>query len=260
MTTGTDTITIPTWANGPDDSGNGGWSAGLFAAQLGEAAVAEGIEVSLRVPPPLGRPLRVARTERGLDLFDDNASDEPVLVATAEPADVSLDAPNSLLDIDSETAATASSGFPFRERHPFPRCICCGIARAPEERALNLHCGPFPGIVSDEGSQVFVDRWWTTPDFADEADPDVASVAATWSALDCPSAAPIADPDAPNPIVLARISVRVARRPAIDEPHVLAAWHVRSDGRKHFTRSVMQDEAGRTLAAADALWIEVRPR
>jgi hypothetical protein len=256
----TDTLTIPTWANGPDDSGNGGWSAGLLAEHLGAAAIAGGVSVSLRVPPPLGRPLRIVRTEQGLNLLDGPGGAEPVLVATATPTAVDLDAPDDLQDIDPDTAARARGGFPFRERHPFPRCVCCGITRLEDEPALDLHCGQLDAITTADGGPVFADRWIPTADLADSDDGAIASVAATWSALDCPSAAPIADPDATNPIVLARLAARIERQPRIGEPHVLAAWHVSSDGRKHHTRSVMLDAGGATIAAADALWIEVRPR
>jgi hypothetical protein len=107
---------------------------------------------------------------------------------------------------------------------------------------------------------VFADTWVPTSDVADPADPTLASVAACWSALDCPSAAPMADPHAENPSVLARIAVRLDRQARIGEPHVLAAWQVARDGRKQRSRSVLLDATGEVLGAADALWIEVRPR
>jgi hypothetical protein len=137
--------------------------------------------------------------------------------------------------------------------------VSCGTRREPGQVALHLHCGPVDDVLVDD-RPVFADAWVPEPDVADEQRESVASTAACWSALDCPSAAPIADPDATNPIVLARIAARIATRPTIGDCHVLAAWHVSSDGRKHITRSVMLDAAGTVLAAADALWIELRPR
>jgi hypothetical protein len=259
VATGTDTITIPTWANGPDDSGNGGWSAGLLARQLGDAAIREGVAVNLRVPPPIGRPLRVARTDRGVDLFDDEAEDEPTLVAMADLDDVSLDVPSQVRELRPQSVGRAHEGFPFRTRHPFPRCVACGIARSDDEVALGLHCGPVSGV-DVGGFPVFADTWTPAGDVADPADDSRVLIEACWSALDCPSAAPVADPDAANPIVLARIAARIATPARVGDEHVLAAWHVSSDGRKHVTRSVMLDGGGAVLAAADALWIEVRPR
>ena len=44
--------------NGPPDTGNGGWSAGTFAALVDRPA---GTVVTLRQPPPLDTPLSVVR-------------------------------------------------------------------------------------------------------------------------------------------------------------------------------------------------------
>ena len=261
MTSASDTIVIPTWANGPDGSGNGGWSAGLLAPHVPVEA-GSGVAVSLRVPPPLGRELHVGGDESGAGrLLVDRSADEPVLVAHAEPAPVSLDAPGAVRAIDVEAARAASAGFAYRDEHPFPRCVSCGIARAEGEPSLELHCGPLEGVTvrtdDAEPTPVFADVWVPTPDMADGDDPEVASIAACWSALDCPSAAPMANPDA-SPIVLARIAARIETRARIGEPHVLAAWFLSRDGRKLRSRSVMLDVRGEVLGAAEALWIEVR--
>lgn len=271
-TTHHDTIEIPAWANGPGEpgtdsgTGNGGWSAGLLAQALGDAALAIGVAVTLRVPPPIGRPLELQVDDTGASLLDAAVqSAEPVLVGRAEPAPVTLDVPAAVAAIDADTARAASAGFPFRERHPFPMCVSCGIARPAGMVSLGLHCGPVAGVHVDvDGATVpaFADAWTVGADVADPDDAQAASVAATWSALDCPSAAPVADPDAANPIVLARMAARVVERPRVGGTYVLAAWRVHDEGRKHHTRSVLLDPArdGAVLAAADALWIEVRPR
>jgi hypothetical protein len=264
VATSTDTITIPTWANGPDDSGNGGWSAGLLAARVADAPT--GVAVSLRVPPPIGRPLRIDRADDGeLLLIDDQHGDAgatPVVVARARPVELTLDVPDVVRSVSVDAAAAASSGFAFRARHPFPRCVACGISRDPELPSLGLHCGPVEGVfvVDDAGdpARVFADAWTPSPDLADPDRPEVISSPACWSALDCPSAAPMADPDAERPSVLAAISVRIDRRPRVGEPHVLAAWRRAVDGRKQWSTSVMLDARGELLGVADALWIEVR--
>ena len=54
---GTPTITIPGGFNGPDGSGNGGYSAGLLAERLTRVG-GTAVQVTLRTPPPLDRPLR----------------------------------------------------------------------------------------------------------------------------------------------------------------------------------------------------------
>jgi hypothetical protein len=261
--TANDTITIPSWANGPDDSGNGGWSAGLLAEHVTDAT--NGVAVSLRVPPPIGRPLCVKRTDDGELLLLDDPVDggDPVLVARARAVDLALAVPDAVRRITPAMAGAASAGFAFRTRHPFPRCIACGIARDPELPSLELHCGLVEGVfVPDDAgapTAVFADAWTPTSDLADRNQPEVVSTAACWSALDCPSAAPMADPDAERPSVLAAISVRIDRRPAVGQPHVLAAWRRAVDGRKQWSTSVLLDAGGEVLGVADALWIEVRP-
>lgn len=244
-----DTLTIPAWANGPDGSGNGGWTAGLLARHVD----APGVSVSLRVPPPIGRALQVVHGDSDVQLRDGD-----VLVAQAEPAAIEFDVPDRVCAIAPDEAHHASAGFPFRDRHPFPRCLVCGTARASELPAFHLHCGPLAGARID-GAQVFADRWLPDADLADPENPTLVASEAAWAALDCPSASPVADPEG-APVVLARIAAHVRQRPRVSAPHVLAAWHVSTDGRKHVTRSTLIDEDGRLLAAAEALWIEVRPR
>ena len=51
-----DQITIPKRFCGPPDSGNGGYVCGLLAGY-----VSGGSEVTLRMPPPLERPLDIVR-------------------------------------------------------------------------------------------------------------------------------------------------------------------------------------------------------
>src|SRR5206468_12550645 len=80
-----DTLTIDPRFNGPPDSGNGGYSCGRLARFVD----ADAVEVTLRLPPPIGRPMRI---EHG----DDGAArmlDGDALVAEARPARLPLDAP-----------------------------------------------------------------------------------------------------------------------------------------------------------------------
>lgn len=255
MDLATDTITIPTWANGPDASANGGWTAGLLAAHV-DAPV---VSVSLRVPPPLGRRLDVVKIGAGVELRDDD-----LLVADGAAADLDVKIPPQVRAIGYETAREAMAGFPFREHHPFPHCISCGIEREGNPPALLVHAGPVEGVtVPDEsGSQVpvFASAWIPTADIADPDDPARARYEACWSVLDCPSAAPFADPHAERPSVLARITVDLAEQARIGEPHVLTAWRLSVDGRKQRSASALLDRTGRVLGLAEALWIEVRPR
>ena len=53
-------------------------------------------------------------------------------------------------------------------------------------------------------------------------------------------------------VVLASLTVELRERPRAGERHVVAAWPVGSDGRKHHSASALYDAMGRVLAVADA--------
>jgi hypothetical protein len=80
-----------------------------------------------------------------------------------------------------------------------------------------------------------------------------------WAVLDCPSAYAIQSVDHRTQIVvLASLTVELRQRPRAGKRHVVAAWPVGSDGRKHRSGSALYDAAGGVLAVADAVWIELR--
>lgn len=238
---------IPTWANGPDGSANGGYAAGCIADACGMHSGA--VEVSLRLPPPLAAPLTAHWSDEDdrwtvVD-FDD------AHVATARRTDLSdLDIPEGSLAISAQQATQASSRFPYATSHPFPRCLCCGTARAADVPSLNIHCGQV------EDTTFYADVWTPNADLADPDAPVLASRLACFSALDCPSASPFADPA--KAAVLARFEVELDEQPRIDDRCVLVAWELGRDGRKLSSASVLLGTDGRLLGRARALWIEVR--
>ena len=79
----TETVTIGRRYRGPLDSDNGGYAAGLLGCRIGDAA-----EVTLRLPPPLERPLTIRRDGDRLLL-----EHEGRLVAEAVPGDPGLTPP-----------------------------------------------------------------------------------------------------------------------------------------------------------------------
>jgi len=60
-----ETIVVERRYRGPEESGNGGYTCGIVAALLDGDA-----EVTLRVPPPLERPLRVDRGQGEVRVLD----------------------------------------------------------------------------------------------------------------------------------------------------------------------------------------------
>jgi hypothetical protein len=118
--------------NGPPHSANGGYACGLVAH------LARGpVEVSLRLPPPLGRPLRAEVTpDGGVRVHDDGA-----LVVEAVPAPqphLDLEVPGG---VDLEAAQVASRGYAGFDEHPFPTCWTCGPDRH-EGDGLRIFTGP----------------------------------------------------------------------------------------------------------------------
>jgi hypothetical protein len=239
-----ETITIEPRFNGPPDSGNGGYSCGRLARFVDAAAV----EVTLRLPPAIGRPLEVERGGNGTArLLDGDA-----IVAEAQPVDIPLDAPPA---VDPSDAAEAERDSPFLEAdmHPFPTCFVCGPKRTPGD-GLRIFAGPVAQ------HDVYGARWTPDPDFA-EADGTLPPEL-VWAALDCPTSVPVAnDPGAGEfrPIVLARLAVRIVKPVHAGEPHTIVSWPVELDGRKRHAGAALHDADGDLLAVARALWIELKP-
>jgi hypothetical protein len=88
-------IVLPHHFRGPLTSANGGYACGRLAAFVD----ADEIEVTLRLPPPLDRPLTVERDGDGAKLLDGDA-----LVAEARPAPVEIRAPEPVSLADAERA------------------------------------------------------------------------------------------------------------------------------------------------------------
>ncbi|MEO3817042.1 hypothetical protein [Plantactinospora sp. B24E8] len=212
---------IPARFNGPPNSGNGGYSAGLFAGPAGETHRA----VTLRRPPPLDTPLSL--------LDGEVRAPDGAVVAEVGPADGITTVVPPTGYADAVDAATRYAGF---TDHPFPTCYVCG-----PERTDGLRI--FPGRLPD-GSTAAP---WTVPE-------DV-SAATVWAALDCPGGWAIIE--AGRPYVLGRIAVRLDRLPATDERCVVRGALAAAEGRKALVHSTLYAPDGTVLARARATWIAV---
>ena len=240
-----ETLTIEPRFNGPPDSGNGGYTCGRIAHFVD----APGVEVTLRLPPPIGRPLRVERgADGGANLVDGDA-----LVAEARPADITAEAPRP---VDPTEAALSADDSPFLDvaNHPFPTCFVCGPKREPGD-GLRIFAGPVAQ------RDLFGAPW--TPD-ASLADRDgILPPEVVWAALDCPTSAPVAnDWQAEGgflPIVLARLAVRILARARAGEPHTIVSWPIELDGRKRHAGAALHTADGELVAVSRALWIELKP-
>jgi hypothetical protein len=233
------TLRIPARFNGPAGSANGGYTCGRVAELLdGDAA-----SVSLRLPPPLERPLEVVQEKARVELRDHGA-----LVAEGEPDELLLDVPEA---VEPQRAAAASEA--GREHwsaaHPFPGCVVCGPARV---RGDGMRI--FPGALGDG---VFAAEW--TPDETLSDGDGCVRPEIVWAALDCPTSAPVANFGQGPPMVLARLTARLGCSVAVGESHALVSWPLERDGRKRHAACALFDSEGRLLCASRALWIELKP-
>ena len=233
-----DEIAIDERFQGPPGSANGGYAAGRLAGFVEGAAV----EVSLRAPVPLGRPLAVRRHTGGAALLDGDS-----LIVEARRAELAADAPAPVALADAEEA---SKRFPYLEGHAFPRCFGCGPERSPGD-GLRIFAGPVAGR-----DDVFAGPW--TPHVSLAGDDGLVRPEFVWAALDCSGGCRVANPRSTPPVVLGRIAARIERHVPAGEPHVVVAWPGEYDGRKREAGTAVFDADGRLAAVARALWIELR--
>lgn len=226
-------LTIPSRFNGPDSSGNGGYSAGLLAEALlaGSPGTAQ---VTLRKPPPLAVPMLLTE-----DRTSAIHNGETILEAKLLDEDIEIVEP-----VSYDEAVAASKAFPGFASHPFPRCFACGPAR-------DDGLGIYPGRVD---ARRVATPW--TPD-ASLTESDRVGIPVVWAALDCASGWANGDLGHERPSVLGRLAVTVDALPQVDEPHVVVGRHLGKDGRKIYTLSTVYDSDGRIVARAGATWIEV---
>jgi hypothetical protein len=222
---------------GPPASANGGYACGAIAELLGG-----GVEVTLRRPPPLGRPLRlrVGQDGDGTAVVYDGGE----LVAEAHPTTVGLAVPATASPTEAQEAANR---YPLFQDHPFPTCFTCGPDRDAGD-GLRIFPGPLPG------GELWAAPWTPDPSVADQEGLVVPAV--VWAALDCPGgfAAGVGD----TMMVLGRMAAQLLARPRADTTYCLVAWRTGpADGRKQPAGSALLDGHGGVLAVARTLWVTI---
>ncbi|NLU76865.1 hypothetical protein HCA58_00345 [Micromonospora sp. HNM0581] len=209
--------------NGPPGSGNGGWSAGVFATAYGGN---EPVEVTLRRPPPLDTELTLVGSQ-----VHDPAGE---VVAQLRPAPDLDDA--VVPPVDLMTARSASAAYPGLVDHPFPGCYVCGPLRTDGLRI-------FPGRLPDGRTAAPVRA------------PVRLDVATVWAVLDCPGGWVVIG--AGRPYVLGRIAARVEALPCPGDECVVTGALVRTEGRKAFVHTSLYAPDDRLLGHARATWLAV---
>jgi hypothetical protein len=222
-------LAFPHRFRGPLTSANGGYAAGSLAAFVD----AEEVEVTLRLPPPLERPLEVRREGDALLLLDGDA-----VVAEARPGEVDADAPAPVTVADAELATTRHVRF---GAEAFRECFTCGIRHAHD--GLEIYAGAVAGR----------EPLHAAPWAVREASPEVV-----WAAIDCPGAYAVGA-QGRGETVLGRMTARVLGLPAVGSTCVVVSWPLGEDGRKLFAGTALFDESGDLLAIARQTWIAPRP-
>ena len=231
----TDTIVIPSRFCGPQRSGNGGYVCGRLANYLPGSVC-----VQLKAPSPLEVEMRVESRETGAQLFY-----ESTLVAEARPFEVDLVPPGAPSYAEAEEASKFFVGF---ADHPFPRCFVCGPQRLPAD-GMRI----FPGLI--DARSLVAAPWIPDPSLANRAQ-QIESVF-IWSALDCTGGIALCPVPEGKAIVLGELCVRIDGTVAPGERCVVIGWSLGGEGRKRTAGSALYSEAGKPVAVASAIWIEV---
>lgn len=218
-------VTIPHRYRGPIDSGNGGYSAGLLAGFLDGPA-----EVTLRLPPPLDRPLAVVEDEGRVLLLDGE-----VVVAEAEPGAPEIEPP---APVSFEAAVDASTRHVRWGGESFGECFSCGDR--PED-GLCIHVGPVAGRDVQAAP-------WT----AREVTPETV-----WAAIDCAGAYAVGGPGR-GEVLLGRMTAEIRRLPEEGERCVVVSWPLAEDGRKLHAGTALLSGEGDVLALSRQTWIAPR--
>ncbi len=229
-------VTIDQRFNGPPDSGHGGYVCGVVAGLVGGPA-----EVTLRRPPPLGRPLEIQRLEGGRVALRDGET----VVADGAPASVDIDVPEPVGFPDAEAASKSYLGF---VQHAFPTCFGCGPQRA-EGDGLRI----FPGRI--EGHDIVAAPW--TPDASLAGEDGAVRPEFVWAALDCGGGWALLTEATEQPIVLGRLAARLIAPVQPGERCVLTGWPLGEDGRKLYSGTALFSQNGELRALARATWVRL---
>ena len=222
-------LTFPHRYRGPLTSANGGYAAGSLAALVD----ADEVEVTLRLPPPLERPLEVRREGDVALLLDGDA-----VVAEARPGEVDADPPAPVTVADAELAAARHVRF---GAEVFRECFTCGIRH--EHDGLEIYAGAVAGR----------EPLHAAPWAVRESSPEVV-----WAAIDCPGAYAVGA-QGRGETVLGRMTARVLGLPSVGSTCVVVSWPLGEDGRKLYAGTALFDERGEVLAIARQTWIAPRP-
>ena len=226
-------LTVPARFCGPPGSGNGGYTCGLVASELGGV-----VECTLRSPVPLDVPLQVERSQSGGVL---RHGDKVIVEANSTTIAVVPPAP---IDLETATAAMTSS-FALDARHPFPTCFVCG----PKRKMLD-GLRIFPASIN---ASLYVATWPPSAEFGDSR--QLLRPEFLWAALDCPTGFAAGFPVV-GKLVTGRLAVEQLQPISVGELCLLLSWPLGIEGRKHFSAACLYQHQ-ELCAVSRATWIRL---
>ncbi len=221
---------------GPPETANGGYACGLVAGLIGATA-----EVTLRLPPPVDKPLDVQRHDVGRVALLDGES----VVAEGIPTTVEIEIPEPVSFSDAEEAALNCVA--LEADLPYESCFVCGTGRA-EGDGLRL----FPGPVAER--DIVAAPW--TPDASLGDGNGAVRPQFVWSALDCPGAFAFIE-SADDIVLLGRLAARLIEPVQVSQRYVVIGWQLGSEGKKRYSGTALYSHAGTLHAYAKATWFKV---
>ena len=226
---------------GPPISANGGYACGIVAGLIGGTA-----EVTLRLPPPIDKPLDVRRHDDGRVALLDGEN----IVAEGIPTTVEIEIPEPVSFSDAEEAALSSVA--LEPDLPYETCFVCGTERAAGD-GLRLFAGPV-------AERDIVAAPWT-PDASLGDGNGAVRPEFVWSALDCPGAYAFIE-SADDIVLLGRLAARLIEPVRVSQRYVVIGWQLGSEGKKLYSGTALYSYAGTLQAFAKATWIKrpTRPK
>lgn len=233
-------VVIARQFRGPPNSGNGGYVCGVLAKVFDGPATAV-----LRAIVPLDIPMPTERTDARVTMTNNGA-----LIGEAWPAEESA-LPETWAPPTLAEAEAATLRSPTWERPLHPPCFSCSLTREDGD-GLRVAVGQ----VEDKPAGYMAGVWTPHANFAD-ADgliPDEI----VWAALDCPgSIAWMVEGHRVG--LLGTMTGEVTRKPKAGEPHIVTAWPLGIEGRKHYAGVALFTADGQRIARGHQVWIGFDP-
>lgn len=234
-------ITIDHRFVGPPNMTQGGYISGILAMCLD----CETVEVTMRNPTPMGKPLTLdVSTPDRVFLYDGEK-----LLNEARPAELNLQIPKV---ISLEEAEKASLRHVFEM--PYPNCFGCGSARS-EDDGLQLRSGPV------KGRDLVAIDWRPLSAAVGAAEGMPVPQPIVWAAMECPIARAMELGALKKPgelVVLGRMTTRVRKLPNVGSHYFFMGWPIGREGRKIQLGGSLYGEDGQSLVETSLTFVTLR--